>query len=309
VIFHLYFIYFLAAMPLFYAEEATAMNILRIAAFSDGDMGGNPAGVVLGDSFPSPDVMQATAKEVGFSETVFAAPDGEGSRWRVRYFSPESEVPFCGHATIALGAALAEMKGAGTFRLRLNEAEISVEGSALGRLYSSALQSPPTRSSALDEAEADATLALFGYRRPQLDAAIPPARIHGGADHHVLALRNRDDLARMRYDLDDGRAFMRARGLVTIMLVHRQDDRLFNVRNAFASGGVVEDPATGAAAAAFAGYLRDIDWPHHGCIGIVQGEDMGSRSLITAEFGMEAGGSIRISGTARQLAHEQRGYG
>jgi ABC-type branched-subunit amino acid transport system ATPase component len=81
------------------------MKIQKIAAFSDGDVGGNPAGVFIGDELPSDADMQRIAAEVGFSETVFAVSNG--ASWRVRYFSPEFEVPFCGHATIALGAALA----------------------------------------------------------------------------------------------------------------------------------------------------------------------------------------------------------
>ena len=81
------------------------MRIQKIAAFSDGDSGGNPAGVLIAEFLPDETEMQRIAAEVGFSETVFAAPLGDS--WRVRYFSPESEVPFCGHATIALGAALA----------------------------------------------------------------------------------------------------------------------------------------------------------------------------------------------------------
>ncbi|KGF66865.1 PhzF family phenazine biosynthesis protein, partial [Hoeflea sp. BAL378] len=129
----------------------------------------------------------------------------------------------------------------------------------------------------------------------------PPAEIHAGADHLVLALKHRDDLAAMAYDLDAGRTLMREHGLVTIMLVHVKSDRQFEVRNAFASGGVLEDPATGAAAAAFAGYLRDLGWPHGNRIRIVQGEDMGARSLIEAEFTDEKGGSIRISGATRRI--------
>jgi PhzF family phenazine biosynthesis protein len=92
---------------------------------------------------------------------------------------------------------------------------------------------------------------------------------------------------------------MEKAGLITIALVRAENPQLFHVRNAFATGGVVEDPATGAAAAAFAGYLRDIGWPHEGVINIVQGEDMGMRSLIRAEIGEMAGSSIRVSGTAR----------
>ena len=49
--------------------------------------------------------MQQIARDVGYSETVFLAGDG-GANWRARYFSPEAEVPFCGHATIAGAIAL-----------------------------------------------------------------------------------------------------------------------------------------------------------------------------------------------------------
>lgn len=74
------------------------MDVLKIAAFSDGNSGGNPAGVVIADNLPNDQEMQRIAAKVGFSETAFAMPSG--TSWRVRYFSPESEVPFCGHATI-----------------------------------------------------------------------------------------------------------------------------------------------------------------------------------------------------------------
>jgi PhzF family phenazine biosynthesis protein len=272
-------------------------TLLRIAAFSDGNTGGNPAGVWIGDALPDAAAMQAIAAEVGFSETAFAAPEGEA--WRVRYFSPAMEVPFCGHATIALGAALAHRFGDRSFGLHLNDAVISVSGKRDGTTIAAALQSPPTRSAPLDAPLRDALLDLFGYSSGDLDPKLRPAKIHGGADHALLALRSRDALARMTYDFDRGRALMEQACLVTIALVTVETPRLFHVRNAFAAGGVIEDPATGAAAAAFAGYLRDIGWPHGGAIDIVQGEDMGARSLIRAEIGEARGGSIRVSGTAR----------
>jgi PhzF family phenazine biosynthesis protein len=95
--------------------------------------------------------MQAIAAEVGYSETVFAAPMEGG--WRVRYFAPEVEVEFCGHATIALGAALALQHGDGIFVLRLNNACITVEGRQTETTLTAALQSPPTRSAPADEAQ------------------------------------------------------------------------------------------------------------------------------------------------------------
>lgn len=286
------------------ATRIGADDVQRIAAFSDGLQGGNPAGVWIGDTLPPDAVMQRVASAVGYSETAFAAPLGDG--WRVRYFSPESEVPFCGHATIALGAALAASRGDGVYPLLLNDAAITVEGrrgvGADGQvLTSAALQSPPTRSAPAPSEVVAQALALFGYRPGDLDPRIPPALAHGGAGHLVLALRSRRLLAAMHYELDAGRHFMRALGIVTVVLAWAETDTLFHTRNPFASGGVYEDPATGAGTAALAGYLRALGWPHGGAIDIVQGEDMGMRSRLRAEIGTEPGGSIRVSGTARML--------
>jgi PhzF family phenazine biosynthesis protein len=273
------------------------MNILRIAAFADADQGGNPAGVMISDAHPDDAAMRRLAAEIGYSETAFAMPEGDA--WRVRYFSPESEVPFCGHATIALGAALALKHGNGVFKLQLNQADITVEGEHnAGSLYA-ALQSPPTHSAPLPDALLTEVLDLFGYRESDLNVEIPPARVHGGADHLALCLNSRAALSAMQYDLDAGRELMNREGLITILLAYAETPRLFHTRNPFASGGVYEDPATGAATAAFAGYLRDIEWPHRGSIEIIQGEDMGMRSRLRAEISAEPGSSIRVSGSAR----------
>ncbi len=277
-----------------------AMDVQRFAAFSDGNAGGNGAGVWIGDDLPDVATMQATAAEVGLSETAFAARQGE--HWRVRYFAPEVEVDFCGHATIALGAALSLRHGEGRYSLSLNHAEINVDGRRDGDLLAAELSSPPTHSAPADPKVISEVLDLFGYSARDLDARIAPARIHGGADHLVIALHSREALARMQYDMESGRRLMQREGYATLMLVHAASERQFDVRNAFAVGGIYEDPATGASAAAFAGYLRDLDWPHGGAIDIVQGADMGSRSLIHAAFSSILGSAIRVSGTVRQLS-------
>jgi len=273
------------------------VRVQKIAAFSDGDSGGNPAGVLIAEFLPDETEMQRIAAEVGFSETVFAAPLGDS--WRVRYFSPESEVPFCGHATIALGAALALSQGDGVFALTLNQAKITVEGRKEANLIVAALQSPPTHSKSAPPMLVSAVLELFGYSPSDMDPRIPAALAHAGADHLILGLKTRTALSAMHYDLAAGRRLMQAAGLVTIVLVHAETLNLFHTRNPFASGGVYEDPATGAGTAALAGYLRDIGWPHGGYIEVVQGEDMGIRSRLTAEISPEFGTSIRVSGSAR----------
>ncbi|WP_458096762.1 PhzF family phenazine biosynthesis protein [Roseomonas sp. WA12] len=271
--------------------------VQRIAAFSDGALGGNPAGVVIAERLPEAEAMQALAARIGYSETAFAAP--EGNKWRVRYFAPAIEVPFCGHATIALGAALALRNGDGVYALQLNGGAITVEGWREAGGLRAALQSPPTRSAPADPELVAETLALFGLPAEALDARIPPAIAEAGARHLILALRHRGDLAAMRYDLEMGRRLMSAPGLVTIALVHAAEPGRFHARNAFAAGGVLEDPATGAAAAALGGLLRDLGWPHGGRIEIHQGDEMGAPSRLHAEISPGQGESIRVSGQAR----------
>ncbi|WP_307857156.1 PhzF family phenazine biosynthesis protein [Pseudarthrobacter albicanus] len=93
-------------------------GVLRYAAFSTTPNGGNPAGLVLDAGHLDDAGMLAVAAAVGYAETAFVTEqgvDGDPRRSRVRYFSPIAEVPFCGHATIALAVALSERDGAGSF--------------------------------------------------------------------------------------------------------------------------------------------------------------------------------------------------
>ncbi|MHC1481339.1 PhzF family phenazine biosynthesis protein [Frateuria aurantia] len=287
-------------IPTATSSRLQGFTVQRLAAFSADDTGGNPAGIVLCQSLPDATVMQAIAAEVGYSETAFAAPGEHG--WRVRYFAPEIEVPFCGHATVALGAALAMEYGGGAFALQLNQAHISVEGHRDGNRYTAALQSPPTHSEPAAIELVTSVLALFGYAREDLDPRLPPALADAGARHVILPLATRQRLTEMHYPLEAGRRLMLAHGLATIALVFAERPGLFHARNPFAAGGVYEDPATGAAAAALAGYLRDLDWPHDGVIDIHQGDDMGIPSRLRAEIGVTSGSSIRVSGSVRCIA-------
>jgi len=275
------------------------MRIERIAAFCDGEAGGNPAGVVIGDSLPDAATMQRVAAEVGYSETAFAAP-GEDA-WRVRYFAPAAEVDFCGHATIALGAALAQRHGNGVFPLQLNQARITVEGRAAGGKLFGALQSPPTRSEPTNPELVREALALFAWTAEDLDAQIPPALAHAGGNHLVLALKSRELLAGMHYEFDAGRELAARADVGTFTLLWVEAPQLFHARNPFPMGGIYEDPATGSAAAALAGYLRDQAWLCGGAIDILQGHDMGAPSRLRAEWTPERGASVRVSGAARPL--------
>ena len=275
------------------------IDVLRLAAFSSHGAGGNPAGVAFCPSLPSAAEMQAVAKAVGYSETVFAAREGDG--WRVRYFAPEMEVPFCGHATVALGAALGERHGEGTYRLALNEGAVTVEAARTDRGFSATLVSPRTWTKEAPRDWTDRVLAAFGLDRAQLDDRFPVRIAGAGAAHLVLFLRERRTLAAMRYPFEEVRALMAEQRLVTISLLWRESDTVIHARNAFAAGGVYEDPATGAAAAALAGYLRDLGWPAARPFTILQGEDMGAPSRLLVSFPDGAGEPVRVGGEVRTI--------
>jgi PhzF family phenazine biosynthesis protein len=277
------------------------MDIHRIAAFSDNNAGGNPAGVVICDQMPAENEMLATAKLVGYSETAFLQRQDDG--WRTRYFAPQMEVPFCGHATIASGAVLGELYGEGVYKLFINQGEISVSvsKSSTGTPIIS-LQSPPTRSESAPQAYVDTILKEFNWSAADLDPNYPVRFAFAGAKHLILVLKERRKLAEMSYPFENVKTLMRQADLVTIDLLWVESKQLFHSRNPFPSGGVYEDPATGAAAAALAGYLRDIGWQGGDSFDILQGEDMGCPSRLAVQFSMNKGESIRVSGETRPIA-------
>lgn len=278
------------------------MDVLRYASFSRDDDGGNPAGVVLLSHMPSDDEMQAVAAEVGYSETAFALPvEGGNQKYRVRYFTPTSEVPFCGHATIALGAALAEARGSGVYDLVLNEAEISVEGQSKEGELSASLTSPETFSEPVPEDVRDDILALFGLSEAQFDPALAPAFIHGGARHLIFALRTRQELAQLTYEAQAGAKLMQSQGLITVVALYRERETRFHARNFGAGVGIYEDPATGAAAAALAGHLHRLGRLNGDSFTIFQGDDMSMPSTLRVRLSGAIGAPVQVSGQVRRI--------
>ncbi|MFF0433392.1 PhzF family phenazine biosynthesis protein [Streptomyces sp. NPDC004327] len=84
------------------------MRIRIVDAFTDRPFSGNPAGVLLLDSFPEDAWLQRVAAEVNLSETAFAhpLPPGGEADWALRWFTPATEVDMCGHATLATAHVL-----------------------------------------------------------------------------------------------------------------------------------------------------------------------------------------------------------
>jgi len=278
------------------------VDILRYTAFSSDPTGGNPAGVVLDATGATDAEMQAVAAEVGFSETAFLFPRG-GRAFDVRYFSPLAEVPFCGHATIATAVAYAERLGTGALAFQTCAGLVDVttasgeHGAPTATLVSVA---PQVAGIAPDDLSA--LLAALRWDAGDLDPALPQRAAFAGAWHPIVAAGSRERLAALDYDFDALGTLMAARDWTSVDLVWRESATVFHARNPFPPGGVVEDPATGAAAAAFGGYLRElalVDLP--ATLTVHQGDDMGRPGILTVAIPAEQGSGIGVSGSAVAL--------
>jgi PhzF family phenazine biosynthesis protein len=297
-----------------FATAATSPNfsdtheraVLRYAAFTDTAHGGNPAGIVLDAAGLSAEQMLAIAAQVGYSETAFLTARSAGSAEReydVRYFSPEVEVPFCGHATIAAGVALAERIGTGEllFHIAAGEVPIKTTRNEAGDVVAT-LRSVAPAIHSLEPFDLELALSALGWARAELEPTLPPRIAYAGARHLILAAATRQRLADLDYDFAALKDYMLERDLLSVDLVWRESERVYHARNPFPVGGVVEDPATGSAAAAFGAYLRDLELVTPPVtLTIQQGHDLGRPSQLLVRIERDQP-EIEVSGRAVAIA-------
>ena len=275
------------------------VELLEYAAFTADPAGGNPAGVVLSAEALSDAEMLAIAADVGYSETAFFSRRGQ-REFDVRYFSPLIEVPFCGHATIAAAIAFAERHGTGALVLHTRAGTVEVLTTERDTTLEATLTTVEPQTVALSDPDLDLLLQTLGWARDGLDVDLPVRVAYAGAWHPIIAVRSRAQLVSLSYDFDALGALMADRGWMTIDLVWRESTTVFHARNPFPPGGVVEDPATGAAAGAFGGYLRELKLVSTpSTITIHQGDDLGRPSVLTVHI--PTSGGIRVAGTAVRI--------
>ncbi|MDH6533313.1 PhzF family phenazine biosynthesis protein [Aurantimicrobium minutum] len=279
-------------------------TVLRLTAFSDDPEGGNPAGVVLDAAGMTEAEMMALAADVGYSETAFLTPhkDRENS-YQIRYFTPEAEVAFCGHATIASGIALGRQHGDGIYELSTNAGPVEVDVTVAGSAVVATLTSPPATLQPLEPDLVYDILEALDWDEEDLDSRFTPAVGFVGNAHPILVADSRERLASLDYDYDVLRELMLENGWTTLQLVFPDEGdphgRRWHSRNPAPSVGIYEDPATGSAAAALGAYFRDTGVYGTGDhVTIFQGDDMGRPSSIMLTIG---GSRMKVSGTATDI--------
>ncbi|MDQ1082551.1 MULTISPECIES: PhzF family phenazine biosynthesis protein [Microbacterium] len=282
-----------------------APGILELLAFAAEPGGGNPAGVVLEAADLDDAQMQRIAADLGHPETAFVTAR-DGRRIRVRYFSPDDEVPFCGHATIATAVALAEVDGPGefVFDTAAGSVDVTTEPGPDGRVVAGFTSVEPYVID-LEPEVADRLLALLGVSADDLDERMPLAQSFAGNLHPVVALASRDLFDSFVFDAAAMRALLDERGWKgTVIVVHVAGDivdgLVAEARNLFPVADITEDPATGSAAASLGAYLRDrIGVPAPFGFTVEQGRHIGRPSVLAVE--VPPVGGIRVRGGATPI--------
>jgi len=285
-------------------DDCRMTEILHYSAFTTGPNGGNGAGVILDASALDDEEMVAIAAELGYSETAFLtpgpSPDDDRS-FTLRFFSPKAEVGFCGHATVATAVALGEHLGVGDFGFHTAAGHVPVTVRNADGVLKATLTSVEPRVHDADPADVAEALAALGWREDELDAELPPRIAFAGVRHLVLAAATRERLADLDYDFDRLLRLTERLELATVQLVWRESPTVFHVRDPFPVGGVVEDAATGAAAAAFGAYARELALvPEEARLTLHQGHDMGRPSLLEVDLSA-ADPRVRVTGAAVRI--------
>jgi trans-2,3-dihydro-3-hydroxyanthranilate isomerase len=273
-------------------------RFVTLDVFTGARFAGNPLAVVLDAEGLDGARMQAIAKEFNLSETVFVLPpQDERHRAHVRIFTPKRELPFAGHPTIGTAVLLAlldrrDEPGAAIFGLEEEVGVVSCAVEVLGTGHAKARfrlpRLPEVWGEGLDAARAAWALGLdpndIGFERHR------PSRHSAGVAYDLVPVASLDALGRARVSAESFDAVFGDSSHPAVY-VYARDGEGFRTRMFFPAPGLTEDPATGSAAAAFAGVLMQFeplgDGEHD--IAIRQGVEMGRPSEIALQLAIRSG--------------------
>jgi trans-2,3-dihydro-3-hydroxyanthranilate isomerase len=279
--------------------------------FTDHPFGGNPLAVFPEAGVP-PELMQRLAAELHLSETVFVLPpENPAHTRRLRIFTPGMELPFAGHPTVGTALILAETGRLGPIDRRLDivfeegagPVPVTIERGADGKLTAT-LTSPRVPSRLPGSLDPAMLAAVVGLDESMLQPDVPPALYSAGVPFAIVPVRP-EFLSRASIDPGLWRRDLAGTPAQHLYLAALDDwaaGREARVRMFAPEMGIIEDPATGAAAAAFVGFLADRQRPADGAMRWVlsQGTELGrpSRIEIGADIADGKLAAARVGGTA-----------
>ena len=280
--------------------------------FTDRPFTGNPLAVFPAAAEIPPELMPRIARELNLSETVFVLPaDSPEHTAKLRILTPDSELPFAGHPTLGAASVLLSLGMAGfeedegtvVFEEGVGAVPVLVRRAEGG--FRARLSVPGAAEFGPEPPDRDTLARLLSIPPAGIgDGDLVPMAVSWGVPYLFIPVRDRRTLARVRLDTgvwaDDIAGFWAPHLYVITREVEHAGSGI-RARMFAPAMGIVEDPATGAAASALAAYL----WRHDPAPGrslafrIEQGFEMRRPSLIDVEGEVEGGvlSGVRVGGS------------
>ncbi|MDD9909287.1 MAG: PhzF family phenazine biosynthesis protein [Ahrensia sp.] len=284
--------------------------------FTDTPLSGNQLGVIYDCDGLDTASMQAIARELNFSETVFLAPARhEAHSAAMRIFTPANELPFAGHPTVGGAIAVAVERGIDSVGQGIVVLEEEVGAVRCAVRFGDDAVGKAVKEAAY--AEFDLPVAAVPWDGPDETETIAAAlsldphelsfenhtvsNFDGGLTYTLVPVRDLGVLAKAKPVLNIWNAAFGNHSHNSAFVYCRETvghDNHFHARMFAPDAGIPEDPATGSAVASLAGAIVAFDAPPDGLhvVRIEQGFEMGRPSLITLEIdvenGVQSGGRI-----------------
>jgi trans-2,3-dihydro-3-hydroxyanthranilate isomerase len=288
-----------------------ALHFHTLDVFTDRPFGGNPLAVFPEAGDLDGEGMAAIAREFNLSETVFVLPPRiPGALRRLRIFTPGRELPFAGHPTVGTAILLSELGISGTggtegfvleeeggpipVRVRTNPDGLTFAQLSVASLPFAGPPAPPV------------PLVAEMLRLSPSDVGGDVVGMSAGVPFLMVPVANVEALTGARLDLGRWQATLASYWATEVFLFARTAGNRLRARMFAPAMGITEDPATGAAAAALAGYLAVRSGQTDGMLtwNIEQGVEMGRPSVIEIEADLLGGhvSGVRVGGTAIRMS-------
>jgi PhzF family phenazine biosynthesis protein len=285
-------------------------RLYQVDAFTTQRFAGNPAGVVPNAHGLSDDQMQAIARELNNSETAFICePQRTDHDVWIRFFTPTTEVPSCGHATIAAHHVRAVEKALPTCTVvqKTGAGILPVEVVRNDTNYRIAMtQAAPEFQEPLSARQRDRIVRALGLNVGDVRVDCPVQIVSTGHSKVMVGIRASDKLHALQPDLPKLAQISRRIGCngYYVFVLMRTDEYLVQGRMFAPAIGIAEDPVTGNANGPLGAYLvrHRLALPADGTLVFRarQGEAMGRPGIVEVSVDVEDGSpkTVRVAGRA-----------
>ena len=292
------------------SRDRKKIGVKQVDAFTETPLTGNPAGVVLNAKGLSDQQMQIVAREMALPETAFLLPPTTpDADLRIRWFTPNTEVPLCGHATIASFHALAEeglqnMKQIGTYHFKLETLSgilpTTVEKTATGIDVSFGLTLPEFVRASQYKLD---IMRILNISIDEFENRMPIV----ATNYLYVPIRRLHAMFSMKPNFFAMSQFLSNRNLLGMCVFTTETvDRASSVHSRFFAPtiGITEDPVTGSANGPLGAYLFEHDQvkPVGDTVKIIgeQGDVIGRKGRVTIQLKIQGGrvASVEIGGRA-----------